>query len=429
MIFFGFLVCYYAAFNCNKHTFPYVCYRGVAHAHLPVQLLKGYTMSLRIKHLASIAMGVGIAALITACDSPAPAGPGEQGPMEVGVVTVTAADVPLVAELPGRTSAYRKAEVRPQVTGIIDKRLFTEGSEVKAGDQLYQIEPATYEAAHATAKAELARAEANMAAAQARENRYKDLVAAKAISQQDYDDALASLGQAKASIAAGKAAVQTARINLEFTKVMAPISGLIGKSSITEGALVTSAQAQVLATIQQLDPIYVDVSQSADQLLQLRRQMMKGSVSSVDEAKVRLLLDDGSFYEHEGTLQFSEVSVNETTGTVVLRALFPNPDRLLLPGMFVRTQVQEGLRDNAILVPQQGVTRDRTGNATALIVNADGIVERRELKTLRTVGDQWLVEEGVVAGEQVIVEGLQKTKPGAPVKAVPAQIATNNTEE
>src|SRR5690554_2351108 len=392
-------------------------------------IFKGYTMSLRIKHLASIAMGVGIAALITACDSPAPAGAGVQGPMEVGVVTVTAADVPLVAELPGRTSAYRKAEVRPQVTGIIDKRLFTEGSEVKAGDQLYQIEPATYEAAHATAKAELARAEANMAAAQARENRYKDLVAAKAISQQDYDDALASLGQAKASIAAGKAAVQTARINLEFTKVVAPISGLIGKSSVTEGALVTSAQAQVLATIQQLDPIYVDVSQSADQLLQLRRQMIAGSVASVDEAKVRLLLEDGSYYEHEGTLQFSEVSVNETTGTVVLRALFPNPDRLLLPGMFVRTQVQEGLRSNAILVPQRGVTRDRTGSATALVVNNDGIVERRELKTLRTVGDQWLVEEGLAAGEQVIVEGLQKTKPGAPVKAVPAQIATNNTQE
>jgi len=221
-------------------------------------------MSLRFKHLASIAMGAGIAALIAACDSPAPAGAGEQGPMEVGVVTVTVADVPLVADLPGRTTAYRKAEVRPQVTGIIDKRLFTEGSEVKAGDQLYQIDPATYEAAYATAQAEIARAEANMAAAQARENRYKDLVAAKAISQQDYDDALANLGQAKASIAAGKAAVQAARINLQFTKVMAPISGLIGKSSVTEGALVTSAQAQVLATIQQLDPIYVDVSQSAD---------------------------------------------------------------------------------------------------------------------------------------------------------------------
>jgi len=386
-------------------------------------------MSLRFKHLASIAMGAGIAALIAACDSPAPAGAGEQGPMEVGVVTVTVADVPLVADLPGRTTAYRKAEVRPQVTGIIDKRLFTEGSEVKAGDQLYQIDPATYEAAYATAQAEIARAEANMAAAQARENRYKDLVAAKAISQQDYDDALANLGQAKASIAAGKAAVQTARINLQFTKVMAPISGLIGKSSVTEGALVTSAQAQVLATIQQLDPIYVDVSQSADQLLQLRRQMIAGNVASVDEAKVRLLLEDGSYYEHEGTLQFSEVSVNETTGTVVLRALFPNPDRLLLPGMFVRTQVQEGLRSNAILVPQRGVTRDRTGSATALVVNNDGMVERRELKTLRTVGDQWLVEEGLAAGEQVIVEGLQKTKPGAPVKAVPAQIATNNTQE
>ncbi|HSX86311.1 MAG TPA: efflux RND transporter periplasmic adaptor subunit, partial [Cellvibrio sp.] len=352
-----------------------------------------------------------------------------QGPVEVGVVTISTTDVPLFADLPGRTTAFRRAEVRPQVTGIIQNRLFEEGSEIKAGTQLYQIDEATYRAAHATAKAELARAEANLLAAEAREKRYKDLVTAKAISQQDYDDALASRGQARANLAAGKAAVETAAINLKYTKVIAPIGGIIGKSSVTEGALVTAGQADVLATIQQLDPIYVDVSQSVDELLALRRQMIKGNVAGVDEAKVRLVLEDGSVYEHEGVLQFSEVGVNETTGTVTLRALFPNPDRLLLPGMFVRTEMQEGMRNNAILVSQRGVTRDRSGNATALVVGEDGTVQQRQLKTSRTVGDQWLVEEGLAVGDQVIVEGLQKVRPGAPVKAVPAQIAASQTEE
>ncbi|MGB3609401.1 MAG: efflux RND transporter periplasmic adaptor subunit [Cellvibrio sp.] len=386
-------------------------------------------MLLRSRSLTLLALGV-LSLFLSACGSKESGGAAAgQGPVEVGVVTITTADAPLTAELPGRTTAYRRAEVRPQVTGIIQKRLFEEGAEIKAGTQLYQIDEATYRAAHATAKAELARAEANLLAAEAREKRYKELVSAKAISQQDYDDALANLGQARASVAAGKAAVETATINLKYTKVMAPISGVIGKSSVTEGALVTAGQADVLAIIQQLDPIYVDVSQSVDQLLALRRQMIKGNVAGIEKAKVRLVLENGSVYEHEGVLQFSEVGVNETTGTVTLRALFPNPDRLLLPGMFVRTELQEGLRTNAILVSQRGVTRDRSGKATALVVNKDGTVEQRQIVTSRTLGDQWLVEDGLAVGDQVIVEGLQKVRPGMPVKAVPAQIAVNKTEE
>ncbi|PUA29791.1 MAG: efflux transporter periplasmic adaptor subunit [Cellvibrio sp. 79] len=340
--------------------------------------------------------------------------------IEVGVVEVTRADVPLEAELPGRTSAYRKAEVRPQVSGIIQKRLFNEGAEIKAGTPLYQIDPATYKAALASAQAELARAEANLAAAEARESRYKNLVAIKAISQQDYDDAQATLGQTKAGVQLAKAGVTTAKINLDYTRVLAPIDGVIGKSSVTEGALVNAGQAAVLAEIQQLDPIYVDVSQSAEQLLQLRRQMREGSVAAMDSAKARLLLDNNSVYEHVGALQFSEVGVNESTGTVILRAQFPNPDRLLLPGMFVRTTLEEGVRTNAILIPQRGVTRDRSGNATAMIVKKDGIVEMRSISVGRALGDQWLVLSGLDVGDKVIVEGLQKVKPGAAAKAVPA---------
>ncbi|HEY0894596.1 MAG TPA: efflux RND transporter periplasmic adaptor subunit, partial [Cellvibrio sp.] len=310
-------------------------------------------------------------------------------------MTLSASDVPLQVELPGRTSAYRKAEVRPQVSGIIQKRLFVEGAEIKAGTPLYQIDPATYQAALSSAQAELARADANLAAATAKEARYKNLNSMKAISQQDYDDALANFGQTKANVAAAKAAVETAQISLKYTKVLAPIDGVISKSSVTEGALVNAGQADVLASIMQMDPIYVDVSQSAEELLQLRREMLKGDVAKTESAKVRLLLDDGSVYEHEGSLQFAEVGVNESTGTVVLRAQFPNPDRLLLPGMFVRTQLDEGVRTNSLLAPQRGITRDRTGNATAMVINKEGIVELRQLKTGRAVGDQWLVLEGL----------------------------------
>lgn len=370
-----------------------------------------------IRYRAIFAIGfMGLA--LSACDTKTLPPAASPGLVEVGVVTLRASDVPLQVELPGRTSAYRKAEVRPQVSGIIQKRLFVEGAEIKAGTPLYQIDPATYQAALSSAQAELARADANLAAATAKETRYKNLNSMKAISQQDYDEALANFGQTKANVAAAKAAVETAQINLKYTKVLAPIDGVISKSSVTEGALVSAGQADVLASILQLDPIYVDVSQSAEELLQLRREMLKGDVAKTESAKVRLLLDDGSVYEHEGSLQFAEVGVNESTGTVVLRAQFPNPDRLLLPGMFVRTQLDEGVRTNSLLAPQRGITRDRTGNATAMVINKEGIVELRQLKTGRAVGDQWLVLEGLAVGDQVIVEGLQKVKPGAAAKAV-----------
>lgn len=367
-------------------------------------------------------------AAVTACGPKTPAGPAEAPPAEVGVITVAVASAAVQTELPGRTSAFRKAEVRPQVSGIIQKRLFTEGSEVKAGAQLYQIDPSTYEAAYTSALAEVSRAQANFSAAKARNDRFQNLIASKAISQQDFEDTAAAFAQAQANLNIAKAAVDTAAINVKYTKVLAPISGVIGKSSVTEGALVSAGQSQVLATIQQLDPIYVDVSQSADELLGLRRQVMGGKLAVNAEAKVKLTLSDGSRYPQEGRLQFAEVGVSESTGTVVLRALFPNPDKLLLPGMFVRTQVQEGVHNNAILVPQQGVTRDRSGNATALVVNKDGKVELRQIKTSRAVGDKWLVEDGLAVGEQVIVEGLQKVKPGASVKPVPAQIAAKTGE-
>lgn len=358
--------------------------------------------------------------VLSACDEKNQEAKPTGGPVEVGVVQVIRGDVSLEAELPGRTNAFRKAEVRPQVSGIIQKRLFTEGSVIKAGMPLYQIDPSSYEAALSSAKAGLARAEANLAAAVARESRYKSLVAIQAISQQEYDDALATLGQSKAGVQVAKAGVITAKINLDYTRVLAPIDGVIGKSNVTEGALVNAGQADVLAEIQQLDPIYVDVSQSADQLVQLRRQMAEGSVAALNSAKVRLLLGDGTAYEHIGSLQFAEVGVNESTGTVILRAQFPNPDRLLLPGMFVRTTLEEGIQANAMLISQRGVTRDRTGNATAMIVNKEGVVEVRNITVARTVGDQWLVLTGLDVGDQVIVEGLQKAKPGAPAKAVAA---------
>lgn len=370
----------------------------------------------------SLFAAAGLVALcLSGCDnSTSGAGMTPPGAPEVSVIEVAASDVPLQTELPGRTSAYRKAEVRPQVGGIIQKRLFTEGAEIKAGSALYQIDPATYQAALTSAQAELSRSQATLAAAAARESRYKNLVAAKAISQQDYDDALATLNQAKAGVAVAKSAVENATINLRYTRVLAPIDGVISKSAVTEGALVSAGQADVLANILQLDPIYVDVSQSAEELLQLRRQMKSGQVTVADSAKVRLILDDGSVYEHEGQLQFAEVGVNESTGTVNLRAQFPNPDRLLLPGMFVRAQVDEGVRSNTILVSQRGIARDRTGSATAMVVNAEGIVEQRQLTTGRAIGDQWLILDGLAVGDKVIVEGLQKVKPGIPVKAVPA---------
>ncbi|MDH1729795.1 efflux RND transporter periplasmic adaptor subunit [Pseudomonas chengduensis] len=334
--------------------------------------------------------------------------PQTQQTPQVGVVTLEAKPFALTSEVPGRTSAYRIAEVRPQVNGIIQKRLFTEGSEVKAGQQLYQIDPATYEAAFKSAQA-------TQLSTKSLADRYKLLVADKAVSQQAYDEARAAGLQADA-------ALEQARIDLRYTKVMAPISGRIGRSAVTEGALVSNGQANAMATIQQLDPIYVDVTQSSKELLRLRRDLAEGRLQKASDsaAKVALKLEDGSRYAHEGTLEFSEVAVDESTGSVTLRAVFPNPDHLLLPGMFVHAELLSGVKQNAILAPQQGVTRNQRGEPTAMVVGADNKVELRVLKADRTAGSAWLVEEGLNAGDRLITEGLQFVQPGAEVKAVPA---------
>lgn len=356
---------------------------------------------------------------LAGCQPEQQTGADPKAPVEVTVVALAAADVELTTELPGRAVAYRRAEVRPQVNGILQKRLFEEGSQVAAGQQLYQINAERYQAAAQTAQANLAKAKANAASAQARERRYKDLLAQKAISQQNYDDALAIASQAEAEVAVSEAALATARIDLEYTKVLAPISGRIGKSSVTEGSLVSAQQAGVLATIHQLDPIYVDLAQPAKRILELRRQVMSGTLTDAKEsAPVRVILEDGTVYGHQGELQFAEMNVNESTGTVVVRALFPNPDHLLLPGMFVRAEIQEGVRNQALLVPQRGVTRDREGNATAMVVNAENTVEQRTLTATRAVGSYWLVEKGLAPGDRVIVAGQQKVAPGASVNPV-----------
>ena len=334
--------------------------------------------------------------------------PQTQQTPQVGVVTLEAKPFALTSEVPGRTSAYRIAEVRPQVNGIIQKRLFTEGSEVKAGQQLYQIDPATYQATFKSAQA-------TQLSAKSLADRYKLLVVDKAVSQQAYDEARAAGLQADA-------ALEQARIDLRYTKVMAPISGRIGRSAVTEGALVSNGQANAMATIQQLDPIYVDVTQSSKELLRLRRDLAEGRLQKASDsaAKVALKLEDGSRYAHEGTLEFSEVAVDESTGSVTLRAVFPNPDHLLLPGMFVHAELLSGVKQNAILAPQQGVTRNQRGEPTAMVVGADNKVELRVLKADRTAGSAWLVEEGLNEGDRLITEGLQFVQPGAEVKAVPA---------
>jgi membrane fusion protein (multidrug efflux system) len=342
-------------------------------------------------------------------------------PPEVGVVTVQPQKVALTTELAGRTSAYLIAEVRPQVGGIIQKRLFTEGADVKAGEVLYQIDPATYQAAYNSAKAALARVEANLIPARLKSERYEELVKINAVSQQDYDDAAAALKQAEADVEAGKAALETAGINLAHTKVTAPIAGRIGRSSVTDGALVTASQPAALATIQDLSSIYVDVTQSSAELLRLKRELAGGLLKSggAAQAEVRLLLEDGSAYPLTGKLKFSEVTVDQSTGSVTLRAVFPNPKQTLLPGMFVRAIVEEGVSPQAVLVPQRGVTRNPDGDAMVMLVGNEEKVEPRIVKVARTVGDNWLVSEGLKAGDRVILEGLQKARPGTAVKAVP----------
>lgn len=335
---------------------------------------------------------------------------------EVGVVTLKAEPLNVTTELPGRTSAFRIAEVRPQVSGIILKRNFVEGSEVKAGTSLYQIDPATYQAAYDSAKGDLAKAQASAQIAQVTVNRYKPLLGTNYISKQDYDTAASTAMQANASVIAAKAAVETARINLAYTKVLSPISGRIGKSTVTEGALVTSSQTDALATVQQLDPIYVDVTQSSNDFLRLKQELADGTLKQENgKAKVSLILDNGKEYQQPGTLEFSDVTVDQTTGSITLRAVFPNPQNSLLPGMFVRARLDEGTNNNALLVPQQGITRNPRGDATAMVVGADNKVEVRTVTTTQAIGDKWVVTAGLKPGDKVIVTGLQKVKPGAQV--------------
>lgn len=340
---------------------------------------------------------------------------------EVVVVTVGAERAVLTTELPGRTSAYLVAEIRPQVNGIIQKRLFQEGSDVKAGSLLYQIDPAPYQAAFDQAKAAHTMAEANLPALRSRAERLQKLVAIHAAGQQDYDDAAAALRTAEASAASARASMESARINLDHTPITAPISGRTGMSSVTPGALVTAYQPVALTTVQQLDPIYVDVTQSSSDLLKLRRNLENGRLrSSGDDArKVKLLLEDGTPYPLEGKLQFRDVTVDPTTGSVTLRVVFPNPKHILLPGMFVRAIVEDGVDDHAILAMQQAVTRDVKGNAIALVLDPAGKVEQRILAVDRTVGNKWLVTGGLASGDRIIIEGGQKVRPGMQVKAVP----------
>ena len=354
----------------------------------------------------ALVTAVALASLLSGCKKEE-AAPPQQAP-QVGVVTLKTQPFTLTSELPGRTTAFRIAEVRPQVNGIILKRLFKEGGDVKEGQQLYQIDPSVYEAT-------LKSAQANLQSTKSISDRYKQLVDEQAVSRQEYDTAVANRLQSEATL-------QSAQINLRYTKVLAPLTGRVGRSSVTEGALVSNGQATAMAVIQQLDPIYVDVTQSSVELLELHRELESGRLQKAGDnsAKVKLTLEDGSQYQQDGKLEFSEVSVDETTGSVTLRAVFPNPNHTLLPGMFVHAQLQAGINAAAILAPQQGVTRDLKGTPTALVVGSDNKVELRQLKASRTVGSQWLVEDGLKAGDRLITEGLQFVKPGIEVKAIEA---------
>ena len=338
---------------------------------------------------------------------------------EAGYIVARAEAVPVVAELSGRTSAYEMSEVRPQVTGVIRARLFTEGSIVRAGQTLYQIDPSLYQAAAAQARANLANAVATQTAARARAERYRPLAKIEAVSQQEYTDARAAAQQSEAAVAQNQAALQTANINLRFTRVPAPIGGRIGRSRVTAGALVTAGQDQALTIIQRLDPMFVDIQQSSTELLALRKSLAQGNAVPT-QAQVRLLLEDASIYGYTGTLQFSEAMVDPNTGTVTLRASFPNPEGLLLPGMFVRARLVQQTIGNAILIPQQAVSRNPNGDATVLVVGPGNKAIQKVITTPRTIGDKWLVTGGLVAGDKVIVEGLGRVRPGEKVVPVPA---------
>jgi membrane fusion protein, multidrug efflux system len=359
-------------------------------------------------------------ALLAGCGSQGGPPPGGRTP-QVSVVTLKPQAVALTRDLPGRVSAFLVAEVRPQVSGIVKRRLFTEGGTVKAGQPLYELDDAIYRAQYNSARATLQKAQATQEAARLTAGRSAEMVKIDAVSAQDNDNAVAALGQAQADVAAAQAAVDSSAVNLAYAHIVSPINGRIGKSSITQGALVTADQTAALATVQQLDPIYVDVNQSSSEWLQLKQDIDAGRVQAgAAGAPTKIVLENGSSYAAPGTLQFSDVTVDPTTGNFLLRVIVANPSQLLMPGMYVRAIIGEGVRPEGLLAPQRGITRDPRGGATALVVNHDGKVEVHEVRVSRTIGDQWLVEEGLSAGDRVIVEGLQKVQPGMPVTAVEA---------
>jgi membrane fusion protein (multidrug efflux system) len=371
--------------------------------------------------ISTVALITTITLVAGGCRPHGPRGPQQMGPPEVSVITVKTEQVALTTELPGRTTPYRVAQIRPQVNGLILKRAFKEGSDVKAGDLLYQIDPAPYQAAYDQARAAVAMAEANLPALRSREKRFKDLVAGHAVGQQDYDDAAAALRRMEAQLDVSKAAMESAKINLAYTPIKAPISGRIGRSSVTEGALVTAYQPVPLATIQQLDPIYVDVTQSTVELLRLKRNLASGQLKHDEKLrnKVTIIQEDGNPYPLEGTLEFRDITVDPTTGSVVMRIVVPNPDGALLPGMFVRSILKEGINEQAILIPQQAVNRTQNGAPFVWIVDQAGTAVIRMLTLDRAINDKWLVSSGLAVGDQVIIEGIQRLRPGTPVKVVP----------
>lgn len=364
------------------------------------------------------ALGLGYLSWHTPSQATVPAAAKAAPAPEVSVVTMREREVRLTSELPGRTAVYQVAEIRPQVGGIIQKRAFTEGAEVKAGDLLYRIDPSTYEVAVARAEAAVAKAKAELEPARLKAVRYAELIRTRAVSQQDHDEVQAAMALARANVSSAQAEFEAARIDLKRTSVVSPISGRIGRASITPGALVTANQALALATVQQLDPIYVDLTQSNVEMLRLKRALENGTIQSAGEAatRVRLVLEDGTSYAHEGTLQLAEASVDQSTGSVTLRAVFPNPGRDLLPGMYVRAVIEEGVLARTLLVPQQAVVRNAQGQAMAMVVDAGDTITARPLELDRAVGGDWIVRQGLAAGDRVVVEGLQKARPGTQVR-------------
>lgn len=371
-------------------------------------------------HLSQASLGLAVltSLVLAACSEPQP--PMQQGTPAVSVVTLSSEPVTLTRELPGRTRAYAIAEVRPQVTGIVRERLFTEGGRVAAGDVLYQLDDATYRADYNSAQASLARAEALAEIARLDAGRAEELIKTKVISQQEYQNLMAARREAEADVAVAKAQLASAKVQLDYARITSPISGIIGKSAVTQGALVTAGQASMLTRVQQLDPMYVDLTQSASELLQLRRDLNASALREAEKIPVTILLEDGSRYAHEGELLFSDAAVDPTTGSVAMSVLVPNPEQTLLPGMYVRALVSLAILDDAILVPQQGVSRDAKGRPYAMLVGADETVEQRNIEVRDTIGDKWLVSSGLDAGDRVVVEGLQKIRPGDTVQVISA---------